>query len=777
MKQLKVSFYAMAFVIVALAASLAVPLVRGEFPIDLGLDLSGGVVVTYRPDFSSRLDAYDDLTPPELLALAKETLTSRLSRRLSTIPDVVVRGDQRIVVSIPGRGDQREVLELMGETYRLTFRRVLARYAEEVEGKELVRYHGAYLALAEPAFSGDMLDERSIRVATPSAETLDFEAMAPKVAFRFQPPHDAAFADFTAANVGRELAILIDDEVQWAGTVEGRIEGTGVLAGGYDLDEATDVAQMLKSGTLPVTLEVESLTAVGPTLGEEIRDLGVRALGLALLFLVALIAAAYLHRGSLLLAGLISLAVLLFLIVGLAAAFGLTLDMVGIAGVVLSVGMGMDAFILVFESLEDRPAAAAPRPPKARPGGVARRAYSFAGEGATLFHANATTLVVILLLCTTERLKSFAIFIFVGVLASVLTIFVTRAVLARTWGVLPGGGPDLLWWLRRLRLRLFRFRKAYFALLLVALTVPGTLLLTDSPGGASLAFGADFRRGTQLIVRGSDDAVDAALAAVGQRLPGIAVRRQQLGDPGQGRHLVTLGTATDTGLAEALPRLFAARSVDLESLASIDGRVSSDRLLKSLSVFVLSFFLLAVYFVALQEPLERLFSARGRPWGSASTRWRIFAGVLAAVVADVAVVVAFLALAAIPVNLPVIAAVLTIVGYSVNDSVVLWSHVRQRRSEERGSPLELVTRSVDAILSRAALTSVSTLVPALTILAVGLGPLEDFAWTMIVGTIAGTLSSIFIVGSFAVRALEREQGRSARTLLIPESGFDIVSPP
>ena len=108
-----------------------------------------------------------------------------------------------------------------------------------------------------------------------------------------------------------------------------------------------------------------------------------------------------------------------------------------------------------------------------------------------------------------------------------------------------------------------------------------------------------------------------------------------------------------------------------------------------------------------------------------------------------------------------IAGLLTILGYSVNDSVVLWSHIRQRWAELRDklTVTEVVTRAVDGILSRALLTSLSTLVPAMVILAVGLTPLIDFAWVMIAGVVSGTLSSIFVVGSFAVRALERRPVR------------------
>ncbi len=139
----------------------------------------------------------------------------------------------------------------------------------------------------------------------------------------------------------------------------------------------------------------------------------------------------------------------------------------------------------------------------------------------------------------------------------------------------------------------------------------------------------------------------------------------------------------------------------------------------------------------------------------ASARLTVWSGVLAAVVLDIAVVMAVMAARDIEVNLPVIAGLLTILGYSVNDSVVLWEHIRRRWAEDRGgrTPVEVVTLAVDGILSRALLTSLSTLVPAMVILMVGLTPLLDFAWVMVAGVISGTLSSIFVVGSFAVRAL------------------------
>ena len=750
MKKTKWSLYATILTAAFLAASLILPVLRGQSPIDLGLDLSGGVIVTYRPDFSSRLPSTEEIGEAELLALAKETLASRLYRSLDTIPDVVVRGDQRIVVSLPSKGDNQRVLELVGKTYQLTLRLVLDGREESVSDAETYSYQGRRLRLAEAEFSGDMLDPRYIRVETGGLDPHELPQAA--VAFRFQPPHDQAFARLTGDNVGRELAILLDGEVEWAGRIESAIDGEGVLRGGYRLEEATDVARMLRSGTLPVTLEVESLTAVGPGLGQEIQDLGQRALMLSLVALLAVLAVAYLHRGSLLVAGAVSVCCLLFLIAGIVAAFSLTLDLVGIAGLVLSLGMGMDAFILIFEALESKSRVA-----RERRCWTIRRLYSFAREGGTLFHANATTLMVISLLLATERLKSFAVFIFVGILASVITIFVTRRVLRWTHGRIGGSGPDLLGWLRRRQPDVFRWRKVYFALSAAVLAAG---LLVPSAG---LELGADFTEGTQVIVEAAGEAqVATALDKLARDFPEIDARRQVLGAAEEDRYLVTLGSALeleDSGdgrlRSGQLLSIFAAQSVEVESVSSIDSKLSSKRLLGSLKILVGSFALLLFYFVALQGPIDRALSAHRRDRLPASARLTIWSGVLSAVVLDVAVVLAVLAVRGIPINLPVVAGLLTILGYSVNDSVVLWDHIRRRWTELRGerSAVEVVTLAVDGILSRALLTSLSTLVPALVILAVGLTPLVDFAWVIIAGVISGTLSSIFVVGWFAVRAL------------------------
>ena len=770
-----VSRGAFVILIAALTFSLLLPLLQGRSPFELGLDLSGGTRITYRPAPTKEAgQAGED--PAQLLELAKQTLTSRLYRSLDTVPDVVVRSDGRIVVSIPGSTTdgtsdaqaQRRAVEIVGRTYQLSFRLVKAKHESPAVDRALHRYGGLYLDLAPAEFTGDMLDERSLRVEQRQAEQFELAAPAANVVFRFRTPNAAEFAEFTERHVGRELAILLDDRIEWAGIIESRIDGEGTLNGGYDFDQATEIVQMLRAGTLPLPLEIESLSTIGPSLGQELLTVGWRALLLAIGMLALLISAVYAHRSALLVTGIVSLGCLLLYTAGLIALFGLTVDLVAIAGLILSIGMGMDAFFLVFEALLGTGGGK-------NEGGSIRRLYSFASEGGTLFHANATTSIVVLLLLSSERLKSFAQFMMVGLVASGLTILTTRTILLAQ-PQLGDGVPALVGRLRHRRPRLFRWRGLYLSLVGMAiLTV--VIWGVARPSGPTLELGGDFEPGTQLVFSStSERSVEPIMASLTEALPGVRLQHQQLSDPGGARHLLTLDAplgveqrptspaddVTARGherriTTNRLAHIFDREGVELHSASSIDARLSTTRLLQSLSVLLVSIPLLGIYLMLLQNPIDRFFRAPADKT-HLSTRFLILCGVLGAVAVDLALCAAAMAVLRIPLSLTVVAALLTIIGYSVNDSVVLWGHTR-RHHVPGSSGTESVSASVDRILVRAALTSLSTMVPALAILLMGLEPLRDFAWVILVGTAAGTLSSLFVVGTVTAYALDRERRR------------------
>lgn len=776
-----------------LAAGLLVPWLQGESPFELGLDLAGGVRVTYRVDLaqahSSTAGLADhDFTDHELTALAKETLAGRLRRQFDTLPDIAVRGDGRLVVSLPGEHDQREVLETVGKTYRMSFRPALAVHADKPDAPKglLLPHEGRWLDLGDEVLSGDMLDPRSIRVETGQGALEDLGRGA-AISFQFSPPYDERFAELTASMQGKTLAILLDDQVEWAGTVEGEIRGPGTLRGGYDLEEASQIAGMLRSGNLPVPLHVEGLSGVGAGLGQSILDGGVRSLLWSSGLLALLLVAAYLRKPALWLTACVSLASILFCIAGLVSGLGLTVDMVAIAGLVLSVGMGMDAFILIFEALEgsgDDDETAKGRSPLGR----LKATYGFGGEGRTLLHANATTALVVLLLFASERLQSFATFLLVGLTASLLTIYVTRTLLesAARRGKLEhdARASGLLAPLRRSRPRLFRFRWVYAVVL-------GLFLIGSGAGfierGSWLALGSEFQPGMQVGVmldaepasgsaelgRGIDTLLDVLeadfdglVAKARSWSPGedVLSRTQTEGEA----YLLSLsgpawndgqwGTvpagdaddlaAMDFGITpQGLAKVLDGQGAEILEMHSVDSQLSARRTLGSLSVLFGSFLLLGFYLAWVQPRLDA-WGSGGDVVVSSSLGRRVLVGTVAAVILDLTVVLTVLGLLRLPLDMAVVAALLTIVGYSVNDSMVLWSRLSR---PGRGAPsTEDVEREVDRVLSRAVLTSLSTMIPAAVILWIGVDPLIGFAWTVLVGTAAGTLSSLFVVASFAL---------------------------
>lgn len=741
---------------VLLLFTLIWPLAQGDPPFDLGLDLAGGALVTYRADLEQVPDRYRDLGRADLLEMARDTLVGRLLHRFDTLPEVVLRDDGRLVASLPGAHDRRDVLESIGQTHRLTFRRALAVHDTRPDDAEgWLRFHeGRWLDLGEELLSGDALDPGSIRVEMGAGAPgrAGDPGYGATVTFAFEPPFDERFAEITLESVGQTLVILLDDRVEWAGEVQEQIRGRGSLRGGYDAAEAAEVAGLLRAGTLPVPLHIEGLDLVGPSLGQAMLEQGRAALIWSAGLLALLVGLAYSHRPALLLVGWGSLGLLLLFILGLIRAFGLTLDLAAIAGLMLSVGMGMDAFILIFEALDGGLAGSAPSTMKS-PLGRLRDLYGFRGEGRTLLHANATTLVVISLLLAVERLRSFAVFVVVGLLASLATLWATRRMLEwfarRGWleGVGDGDRQGILSRLRHARPVLVRFRRLYFAA--VAMLVGSVALLAHLNGGDILSLGPDFQPGMQLqVVLPDPDQIVELVADLGDAFPGLRVRHQAWDSPetaDEPGFLITMeGELGVAGDPERLASWIRDRSVAVHGLHAVDARLSAERLLSSLSVLGVSFFLLGVYLAKLQRPIDRLL---GAPAGAGAAGGRLFVGTVVAVAVDVVVVLAILAWLGQPVGLSVVAALLSIIGYSVNDSMVLACHLPKPAGGTEVGESE-VRDAVDRILSRATLTSLSTLLPAVAILAVDLTPLKGFAWAIVVGTVAGTLSSMFVVPAF-----------------------------
>jgi protein-export membrane protein SecD len=794
---------AIGLAILYLGYALFYPLSKGQSPLNFGLDLAGGVIVSYRPDFSNTVEAYKSKSNAELLALSKDILSTRLSRKLKAVPDIYIRGDDQIIVSIPSVENYQQVLELVGRTFRLTMRLVLQESKDPIPGPNVYRYEGKYLKVDQPLFSGDMLDESRIHAQPGNPQAAEPEGRSPYVDFGFRRPYDDQFRTFTRQHVSQRLAFMLDDSVVYAGRITTEIDEGASMTGGFTIDEARDTAMLLRSGTLPVALQLVGLSGIGPSLGEEVRAKGETVVLLSLFLIFLLMIVVYAHRVWFLVAGTVSLVSLLFFIAGAAAAFHFTLDTAAIAGIILSVAMGVDAFIIIFESLE----------PKLKHFNslelshvghtVVDVIYSFRHQGFVLLHPNISIVLVVVLLLQSDRLSSFAIFMCLGIGASILTIWVTRWTLLQTATLAPNTGPDFVSWIRNVKPGLFRIRKPYLAAFAV-LAIAYLVICLRSSGTLGMTLGADFTAGAQAICGTADErGLQTAIRGIEAAHPQYSVRYQRM-DPGQtaNRYLLNIsipttpnspalrenrsiaafgdpvdhpdigapvpgpsnsankGPAGSGALAPAdLIQILQANHVRLLSFDSIDSKISASRLFRSLTLLPLSCAILLFYFVVVEPRITSAFSRERSPLMlTAVGRALVAIGIVLSAVHDIIVMLFVCAVFHMELTLSVFAALLTIVGYSVMDSVVIWNYVRTRAEKhvthtEAFDPVALVSDGIDATFSRVVLTGLSALIPALAILAVNLSSLHDFALLIVVGTVSGTLSSVFVVGPFAVKAL------------------------
>lgn len=367
-----------------------------RFPVQLGLDLQGGVHIV--------LEARETGAAP-VTAEALERAMAIIDRRINALgvaePVIQREGARRIVVELPGVTDQQQAVELIGRTALLEIKDPLGRTV----------LTGADLADARLG-----LDQFG----------------RPAVDVEFTPEGAARFAQLTTLYVGQQIPHLLDGELLVAPVVQEPItSGQGQITGGFTHEEARHLAILLKAGSLPVPLDVVEMRNVGPTLGQESIDRSLKA-GIAGLVLVVLYMIIYYRLPGLL--ADVALGVYVMLVLALLAGLGATLTLPGIAGLILSVGMAVDANVIIYERIKD----------ELRAGKRVRAAIraGFSRAFRAILDANITTLIAagVLFYLGTGPVKGFAVTLSLGVLASMFTaIVVTRWLLVAAVDANPQG--------------------------------------------------------------------------------------------------------------------------------------------------------------------------------------------------------------------------------------------------------------------------------------------------------------------------------------------------
>ncbi|ABD54001.1 protein translocase subunit SecD [Jannaschia sp. CCS1] len=382
------------------------------------LDVSGvGDIITVRLS-----DAEQAATNDRTLQQSIEIVRRRVDEAGTREPTIQRQGADRILIQVPGIGSAQELKELIGTTARLTFHPVVGRASgpdQDTESRQIILPSidegGGYYILEEtPVVSGDDLVD--------SQPGFEQQSGNPIVSFRFNPSGARDFGDYTAANVGAPFAIVLDNEVISAPVIRSAITGgAGQISGRFTVESSTELAILLRAGALPAEMTFLEERTIGPELGADSVQAGQTAALIAFAAVLIFMIASYGLFGVF---ASIALVLNVGLIFGVLSLIGATLTLPGIAGIVLTIGMAVDANVLVFERIREE-LKTAKGPARAIELGY-ERALS------AIIDANITTFIIatILFVLGSGPVRGFSVTLGIGIVTSVFTaIYVTRLLL------------------------------------------------------------------------------------------------------------------------------------------------------------------------------------------------------------------------------------------------------------------------------------------------------------------------------------------------------------
>ncbi|MFE2751230.1 protein translocase subunit SecD [Actinosynnema sp. NPDC059335] len=678
----------------------------------LGLDLRGGTQIVLETPSEATSDATDR---------AMEVLRRRVDELGVAEPVLARSGDHRIVVELPGVQDPTEAIEVLGRTAQLRVQPVTG--VGDVPTPE-----GDSVGLGEVVMTGEGIEDAR---ATPNAQGVgyvvgvDFQGDAPRAWQRVT----AEAACSPPGDPKRRVAFVLDDEVVSAPQVDpsvacgtGMIGGSTQITGRFSQAEAEELALVIRSGALPVPVEVVEQRTVGPTLGAEAIEASARAavIGVALTGLFLL----FVYR----LAGLVAVVALVgYAAVAYAAmlAIGATLTLPGLAGFVLAIGMAVDANVLVFERSREEFARRKRLPRSVDEG--------FRGALSAVADSNVTTLLAagLLFWLATGPVKGFGVTLSIGVIASLFSALVLSRVLLRLvmpvlerrprWSGLHSLGRVRTWLTQR-GIELYRRPRRW-------LLVAGVVVLAAIGGlfVRGLELGVEFTGGRMLeFTAASVDTgrVRAELASAGF---GDAVVVTS-GSDGLSVRTGPIDSAAATRLGEAVDRATGgAEQVSNELIGPSLGSELRRNALIALAIAV------AAQLVYLAVRFD----------------WRLGVATVVALVTDVVVLVGAFAWLGKTADAVFLAALLTVIGYSVNDSVVVFDRVRELRRTRAPFP-DVMSSAVLQTLPRTVNTGIGVLFVLAALLVLGDGSLADFSTALLIGLVAGTISTVLTAAPVAI---------------------------
>ncbi|PJE96657.1 protein translocase subunit SecD [Streptomyces carminius] len=704
----------------------------------LGLDLRGGTQIVLETRDSPTAEADREATERTL-----EVLRRRVDALGVAEPTIARSGDNRIIVELPGLQDPREAAEVLGRTAQLSFHPVLgiaeegAKEGEAGEGEQILPDEsGQRLRLGPSELTGAEVSGAEAQIDQQTGGgwfvTVDLRGKGKD-----------AWADLTGeaacappGDPKRRVAIVLDERVISSPQVDPSVQcdvgitgGSTQITGSFSAEEAKELALLIDGGALPVPVEIIEQRTVGPTLGEEAIEASAWAavIGTALtaLFIIVIYRLlGFLAVVALACYGLIAYAALVVL--------GATLTLPGLAGFVLAIGMAVDANVLVFERAREEYAAHRGRGLRTAVTAGFRNALSAIAD------SNVTTLLAagLLFFFASGPVRGFGVTLSIGVLASMVSALVVTRVLAefavargavRTRPALTGIGREgrVREWLNERRPDLMGRSRRWLAVSLVAVVLAGSGIAVRG-----LNFGVEFTGG-RMIEYSTAQPVDPEEA------------RTALADAGFPRAVVqTSGDGDLTVRTEELSNAEAAEVAEVvEELGGDTEKIRDELIGPSIGDELRRGALIALG-VALAAQMLYL---------AVRFRWTFSVGAVTAMVHDVLILIGIFAWLGKTLDGVFLASLLTVIGYSVNDSVVVFDRVRELWAADRKTPF---ARIANAAILQTVPRTVNTGLGALFILAalaaLGGDTLTDFALALLIGIVVGTWSSVFTATPVAI---------------------------
>ena len=694
-----------------------------EGKIKLGLDLQGGMHLVLIVDTSTLTPAEAKDAPDRAL----EIIRNRIDQFGVLEPSIQRQGRDRIVIQLPGITDRERAINLIKSSAHLEFKIVSdnpelikkALAGEKVEGYELKSMKTRddktedLLLEEKAALGGDTLVD-----ATTEFSQATFNQ--PYVSITFNSIGGAKFSEITEMNTGKRLAIVLDDNVYSAPVIREKIpSGRAQITGNFSVQEANDLAIVLRAGALPAPVKIIEERTIGPTLGRDSISKGIKAIMTGGLAVLAFMALYYLAAG---LIADFALILNMILIAGALSYFHATLTLPGIAGLVLTIGMSVDANVLIFERIRE----------ESKLGKSIRAAIQSGFQRAflTILDANLTTLITALILFQfgTGPVRGFAMVLSIGILSSMFTaIVVTRLIL----DLLATGKKKInklvmLQFVKNPKINFIGMRKFAYAIS-IAVIIVGMLVFF---GRGNKNYGIDFTGGVLQQYKFNTviplNNVRNALKEIGTG----DVPIQQFSD----KREILMRTQEDNSkeIMTKFRDAFKGNNFELMRLERVGPSIGKDLRGKALKAVIFAMVGICLYV-------------------SFRFEFRFAIAAIVALLHDVCISLGAIALTGRELSIPVIAALLTIVGYSINDTIVVFDRIREdRKLMRKATYKEIVNTSINQTFSRTTLTSLTTLIVVLSLYFFGGAVINDFAFVMLVGVISGTYSSIFIASPILI---------------------------